>query len=113
MHFSTRAVVCATVCAAMVACGRPPEEKKVDDVKKAADTVQKSADQMAKGLADMAKGLSGLAGTDPNQKPVDPVSFRDLQAAFGDLSGWEKGKANRKGRRPASPSLPRSCIRPS
>ena len=93
MRFSTRAVVCATVCAATMACGRPPEEKKVEEVKKAADSVQKSADQMAKGLEDMAKGLSGLAGNDPNQKPVDPVSFRDLQAAFGDLSGWEKGKA--------------------
>jgi len=48
---------------------------------------------MAKGLEDMAKGLSALAGGDPNQKPVDPVSFRDLQAAFGDFAGWEKGKA--------------------
>ena len=88
-----RAVVCAAVCAAMVACGPPPEQKKVEEVKKASDSVQKGADQMAKGLADMAKGLSGLAGGDPNQKPVDPVSFRDLQTAFGDLSGWEKGKA--------------------
>jgi hypothetical protein len=93
MRFSARTIVCATVCAAMVACGRPPEEKKVEEVKKASDSVQKGADQMAKGLEDMAKGLSGLAGNDPNQKPVDPVSFRDLQAAFGDLSGWEKGKA--------------------
>ena len=93
MRFSTRAIVCAAACAAMVACGRPPEEKKVEEVKRASDSVQKGADQMAKGLEDMAKGLSGLAGTDPNQKPVDPVSFRELQAAFGDLSGWEKGKA--------------------
>jgi len=47
---------------------------------------------MAKGLQDMAKGLTSLAGGDPNQKPVDPVSFHDLQTAFGDMSGWEKGK---------------------
>ena len=93
MSFSTTAVVCITVCAAMAACGRPPEEKRVEEVKKASESVQKGADQMAKGLEDMAKGLSGLAGNDPNQKPVDPVSFRELQAAFGDLSGWEKGKA--------------------
>jgi len=92
MRVSTRAVVCAAACAAVVACGPPPEQKKVEEVKKASDSVQKGADQMAKGLQDMAKGLSGLAGTDPNQKPVDPVSFRDLQSAFGDLSGWEKGK---------------------
>jgi hypothetical protein len=86
-------LVCATACAAAAACGRSPEEKKVEDVKRGADQVAKSADQMAKGLEEMAKGLQGLAGTDPNQKPVDPVSFRDLQAAFGDLSGWQKGKA--------------------
>ncbi len=88
-----RFTVCAAVCAATIACGRPPDERKVEEVKKASDSVQKGADQMAKGLEDMAKGLSGLAGGNPNQKPVDPVSFRDLQAAFGDLSGWEKGKA--------------------
>jgi hypothetical protein len=32
---------------------------------------------------------------------VDPVSFRELQAAFGDLGGWEKGKAT--GERMTSP----------
>jgi hypothetical protein len=93
-------VVC-TACVALAACGQPPEQKKVEQVKKSADEVQKSADQMAKGLADMAKGLTSLAGGDPNQKPVDPVSFRDLQAAFGELSGWEKGKPT--GERMTSP----------
>ncbi|MBK5298026.1 MAG: hypothetical protein JJE40_12780, partial [Vicinamibacteria bacterium] len=41
---------------------------------------------MAKGLA----GAAGAVGTDG--KPVDPVNFRDLQALFPDLPGWEKGK---------------------
>jgi hypothetical protein len=85
-------IVCTAACVAIAACGTPPEEKKVEEVKKGADQVQKSADQMAKGLQDMAKGLQALSGADPNQKPVDPVSFRELQTAFGDLSGWEKGK---------------------
>jgi hypothetical protein len=85
--------VCLAACVAVAACGKSVEEKKAEEVKKGAEEVQKSADQMAKGLADMAKGLQGLSGADPNQKPVDPVSFRDLQTAFGDLSGWEKGKA--------------------
>jgi len=86
-------IVCTAVCVSMAACGTPPpQEKKVEEVKKGAEQVQKSADQMAKGLQDMAKGLSGLSGLDTSQKPVDPVSFRDLQAAFGDISGWEKGK---------------------
>jgi hypothetical protein len=75
-----------------VACGQSPQEKQVEEVKKAADQVQQNAGNMAKGLEDMAKGLGALTGADPNMKPVDPVSFHDLQAAFGDLSGWEKGK---------------------
>jgi len=93
-------VVCAMAFAA-AACGRPPDEKRVEEVKKASDQVQKSADQMAKGLEDMAKGLQSLAGGDSSQKPVDPISFHDLQGAFGDLSGWEKGKPT--GERMTSP----------
>jgi hypothetical protein len=98
--FSFSVLVC-TACAAAAACGRAPEEKKVEEVKKGAEQVQKSADQMAKGLEDMAKGLQALSGADPNQKPVDPVSFRELQTAFGDLAGWEKGKLT--GERMTSP----------
>jgi len=89
------------VCTCFAACGRAPEEKRAEEVKKGAEQVQQSADAMAKGLADMAKGLQGMAGGDPNQKPVDPVSFRELQATFGDLSGWEKGKPT--GERMTSP----------
>jgi hypothetical protein len=74
------------------ACGSSPQEKKTEAVKQAADQASQSATNMAKGLEEMAKGLGALGG-DPNAKPVDPVSFRDLQATFGDLSGWEKGKA--------------------
>src|SRR5215471_7963158 len=93
MRRKSSVIVCTAVCVSMAACETPPpQEKKVEEVKKGAEQVQKSADQMAKGLQDMAKGLSGLSGLDTSQKPVDPVSFRDLQAAFGDISGWEKGK---------------------
>jgi hypothetical protein len=89
------------VCMSFAACGKAPEEKRAEEVKKGADQVQQSANAMAKGLADMAKGLQGMAGGDPNQKSVDPVSFRELQTAFGDLSGWEKGKLT--GERMTSP----------
>ncbi len=106
MRCKALAVVCVAISAA--ACGRPPEDKKVEEVKKNAeqvqknaDQVQKSADQMAKGLEGMAKGLSALSGTDPNQKPVDPVSFRELETAFGNMSGWERGKPT--GERMTSP----------
>lgn len=85
---------------AAVACGKSPEQKQAEEIQKGADQVQKSADAMAKGLADMAKGLQGMSG-DPNQKPVDPVSFHDLQATFGDVGGWEKGKPT--GERMTSP----------
>jgi hypothetical protein len=92
--------VCAVVCASL-ACGKSPQEKRAEEVKKGAEQVQNSAETMAKGLADMAKGLQGMTGADPNQKPVDPVSFHDLQTAFGDMSGWEKGKPT--GERMTSP----------
>lgn len=77
-----------------VACGKSATEKRAEEIQKSADQVQSSAENMAKGMADMARGLGALAGntTDPNQKPVDPVSFRELQGAFGDISGWEKAK---------------------
>src|SRR5713226_2810494 len=88
MRSSVWIAVCVAACVAVAACGKPPEGKRAEDVKKGAEQVQKSADQMAKGLADMAKGIQGLSGGgDSNQKPVDPVSFHDLQTAFGDLSG--------------------------
>ena len=41
----------------------------------------------------MAKGLEAMAGgAGGSVKPVDPVSFRDLQTFFPDLDGWEKQK---------------------
>ncbi len=62
-------------------------------MQKAAEQNQGSAEQMAKGFESMAKGLSALTGGDPNAKPVDPVSFRDLMALFPEqLSGWERSK---------------------
>ena len=90
----------AAICA--VGCGSSPEEQQAAQVEKAAAEMQKSAEGMAKGaegmaqsLENMAKGLGALgtmAGGDPNAKPVDPVSFRDLQTLLPDVSGWEKGK---------------------
>ena len=98
MRRATVALLCALVGSA--ACGKSPEQKQVEQLQKGADQMQQSANAMAKGLADMAKGLEGVAA-DSNQKPVDPVSFHDLQGTFGDLSGWEKGKMS--GERMTSP----------
>jgi len=95
-----RLLVTSMLVVTAAACGKSPEQKRADEIQKGAEQVQQSAETMAKGLADMAKGLQGMAA-DPNQKPVDPVNFHELQAAFGDLSGWEKGKPT--GERMTSP----------
>jgi hypothetical protein len=59
----------------------------------AAKTAEQGAAQAAKGLEQMAKGLEAMAsGAGGDGKPVDPVSFRDLQTFFPDLDGWEKAK---------------------
>ena len=95
----------AVVLVCVAACGRSSQEKEIqknaDQIQKSADQMQKGAEDMAKGLADMAKGLSAMAGSDPNQKPVDPVSFKDLQTLLPDLAGWEKAKPT--GERMTSP----------
>jgi hypothetical protein len=49
----------------------------------------------------MAKGLAGAAGGDADVKPVDPVSFRELQTVMPDVPGWEKDKPT--GERMTSP----------
>lgn len=81
-----------------VACGKSPEEKAADELQKSAAEMQKNAgdmqkgaEEMAKGFEAMAKGLAGAAGGDSDVKPVDPVSFRELQTVMPTVSGWEKG----------------------
>jgi hypothetical protein len=64
-------------------------------VAQAAKAGESGAAQAAKGLEQMAKGIeamAGGAGGADSPKPVDPVSFRDLQTLFPDLDGWEKAK---------------------
>lgn len=81
-------------------CGRSAEEKEAEQT---ARTAEQAAEEAAKGLEQVAKGLESLAsgGGTGTEKPVDPVSFRDMQALFPELEGWEKGKAT--GERMASP----------
>lgn len=101
------AAVLAAACT-FVACGKSNEQKAAEELQKSSQEMQKSAgdmqkgaEDMAKGLEAMARGLSGAAGGDPDVKPVDPVSFRDLQTVMPDVSGWEK--ANPTGERMTSP----------
>jgi hypothetical protein len=66
-------------------------QKQAESAQKSADQVQQGAEAMAKGFADLAKSLNG-AGGDAAAKPVDPVSFKDLEALLPELPGWERDK---------------------
>jgi hypothetical protein len=86
------------------ACGKSSEEKKEEKKERqAAKTAEAGAAEAAKGLEQMAKGLEAMAGgaAAGNGQPVDPVSFRDMQALFPDFEGWDKGKPT--GERMSSP----------
>ena len=64
-------------------------EKAGTEAQKAAE---KGAEGMAAGMEALAKGLGAAAGVANGGKAVDPLPFRDLQASFADLAGWEKMK---------------------
>jgi hypothetical protein len=97
----TLALVAAT------ACGKSAEQKRQEEAAKqlqeaakqmekagteAQKAAEKGAEGMAAGMEALAKGLGAAAGVANGGKSVDPVSFRDLQASFTDLAGWEKMK---------------------
>ena len=93
------------IASALVACGGKSEQQKAaEELQKSAEAMQKSSDSMSKGAEDMARGMEamakGLAGNS-DVKPVDPVSFRDLQTVMPEVSGWEKGSPT--GERMTSP----------
>ena len=84
-----RIVALGLMAALAGACGSK-EEKQAEQ---AAQTAEKGAAEAAKGLEQMAKGLEAMAGGGSGDlKPVNPVSFRDMQALFPDIDGWEKAK---------------------
>lgn len=84
-----RIVALGLLAALAGACGSR-EEKQAEQAQK---TAEKGAAEAAKGLDQMAKGLEAMAGGGSGDlKPVNPVSFRDMQALFPDIDGWEKGK---------------------
>jgi hypothetical protein len=92
-------VILAVLALTSAACGPSREEQQAAEIEKSAQEMQKGAENMAKGAEEMARSMSSLAsglgaafGGDPNAKPADPVSFRDLQAVLPELSGWERDK---------------------
>ena len=99
-----RVIIVGLALLAAAACSGSKEEKQQEQAEEqAAKTAEQGSAEAAKGLEDMAKGLQALAGGGGtgDQKPVDPVSFRDLMALFPDMEGWEKAKPT--GERMTSP----------
>jgi hypothetical protein len=87
------------VAALTIACGgQSGADRQAEEAAKAmdraaeqiGDTAGSGAERAAKGLEEMAKGFAAMA--DGDGKTAEPVSFRDLQALFPDIDGWEKGK---------------------
>jgi len=100
-----------------IACGKSAEQKAAEqaaeNAKAAAEQMKKAAESAAAagtaaaaagtaaGLEGFAKAMSGMAGKGPDGKPVDPVSFKDLQTALPDISGWKRDEP--KGERMTMP----------
>jgi hypothetical protein len=85
-----------------VACGKSDEqiaaEKAAEEAKEAAAALKKAAENAgaagaAQGLEGLAKAMEGMAGAlsgAPGGKPVDPVSFQQLQTVLPEVSGWKR-----------------------
>ena len=87
--------------AAAAGCQSSEQKQAEDAAKQAAKAIEQAAKssesgaaQAAKGLEQMAKGLEAMASgaNSNNPRPVEPVSFRDLQTFFPELEGWQKEK---------------------
>jgi len=93
----------AAVASTAAACGKSEQQKAAEAASKQLEQAAKSAEKgdTAKSLEDMGKALGALAGGSGDQKAVEPISFKELQAAFPDIDGWEKGKPT--GERMSSP----------
>lgn len=123
MRHALTIALAVALAAGTSACGKSPEEKAADAVKDAAANMAKAgeeiakageaaaqkaaegaavpAEQAAKGMEDFAKAMQGMAAAMGGGKVSEPVSFRDLQAAFPTVSGWTMDKP--KGERMTSP----------
>lgn len=93
MHRHRFLVPAVMVMALCLACGSKPEPAPDAgaDGTPGAKSVVDSAKDMASGLEALGKGLEEMANS-ANTKPVEPVSFRELQTVFPDMGGWQKGK---------------------
>jgi hypothetical protein len=93
-----------------IACGKSEPEKQAEEAakqaEKAAEAMQKAAEAAgsaatAQGAAGAAQGMDAFAkamqaaaaaAAGGDGKPVDPVSFQQLQTVLPDVAGWEREK---------------------
>jgi hypothetical protein len=90
-------IVLAIVCLAAPAtgCSKPEDQRAAETAAKQLEEAAKAVESgdTAKGLEDMGKALGALTGgATEDGKPVQPVSFRDLQTVFPDVAGWQREK---------------------
>jgi hypothetical protein len=90
------------------ACGKSEAQKQAEETRAALEKAAKeieaaskqaggtAATDAAKGVEQFARGLETMAGAlaarGADGKPVEPVSFRELQGIFVQFDGWEMGK---------------------
>lgn len=102
-HLKFAGLVAALVVA--IACGKSEAEKQAEEtakqLEKAAQEMQKAADAAEKGSAGAAEGMEAFAkamaaaagaASGGDGKPVDPVSFQQLETVLPEVSGWERTK---------------------
>jgi len=104
--FRSFAVAVAFACSA-AACGGSDSQQAPAQTPPSTEQAQsggqgqmQGVEEMAKGFEAMAKGLTAATGGG-DAKPVDPVSFRELQTVMPEISGWER--TNPTGERMTSP----------
>ena len=83
--------VIGVLLAGSAACGGG----KTEEAKQAAATAKEAAGgaeaDVAKGMQEFAKAMEQMQQS-PDGKAYEPVSFKQLQGFFPDISGWEKEK---------------------
>ncbi len=84
-------------------------ERAAEQVTEGAKGMAEGATEMARGIEALGKGLAELTEKGTHE-PVEPVSFKELQALLPDLAGWQKGKPT--GERMTSPmSFSQAAVR--
>jgi hypothetical protein len=83
MRRALKIAVAGVLAVTLVGCGKPEAERQ-------AEQATQAAEEAARGLAQMASGFEAFAAAG-GEAAADPVSFRELQAIFPELDGWQKG----------------------